>query len=450
MQEVFNKTSLPAVRKSISAVEGLNMSIQGSNFSSSTPTQSRSLVTYQPVPEGRMFRSFADQKKKVFKAKHFPFTALQIGSYEYSCGPNCNDKVARVKILFSKKLMVYEFQLESPDGSQGVYKEMVEISVPFWSIISLWLYDKDMRVEVKDAPKIFLGKKGPEKNMGHKCNNAVVYNRKLRMDITDGQLSSSPYHYIQFKNKYADRIKAELREFDSRFGMMLRLPLIEDMGKSLNSGNKQPSSHLLDPSICLPTEDINNNTPGPVYQREENQEVSVIVSCSCTGGCSAETCQCCVKGTTCTEGMCDCVNCRNPLNILHQLGLPAERARTDPCLMENIYQIKRLDCYVKTQLILECCHTPVLLFSCIPGEIRCVNPECMARYKYSWCTARLLNEDSSPRNHCIKCGKCTDFRNEHCQRCNICYFAGESHTLKCPLCQSKSKEALDSSTDSDI
>ena len=44
------------------------------------------------------------------------------------------------------------------------------------------------------------------------------------------------------------------------------------------------------------------------------------------------------------EGECLCINCRNPLNILHQLGLPVHRARTDPCLMENIYQVNVYIC----------------------------------------------------------------------------------------------------------
>ena len=29
--------------------------------------------------------------------------------------------------------------------------------------------------------------------------------------------------------------------------------------------------------------------------------------------------------------------------------------------------------------------------------------------------AHLCNEDTEPRNHCIKCGRCTDYRNQHCE-----------------------------------
>lgn len=336
--------------------------------------------------------------------------------------------------------MVYEFQLDRPEGTSGICKDMVEIEVPFSTIVSLWLYDRDMRLEVKVAPKSFLGKRRPEKNTTSKIYSSTVYNRKLQRDITDGQLTTAVYHYVQFRKCCAARLKSELREFDTRFEVMLRLPLIEDSSKSLKPETRQPTSQLLDPSICLPDIDSVNNNFVSVSQPECSQELSLIVSCACTSGCSAASCQCCVKGTTCTEGICVCVNCRNPLNILHQLGLPADRARTDPCLMENIYQIKRLDYYVKTQLILECCRIPVLLFSCIPGEVRCVGHNCSARYKYSWCTARLLNEDSTPRNHCVKCGMCTDYRNLHCHRCNICYFAGENHTRKCPICDSNGKE----------
>ena len=52
----------------------------------------------------------------------------------------------------------------------------------------------DMRVEVKEAPKICLGKKGPEKNVQHKT---TVYNRKLHKDVTIGELFRSPYHYVR-------------------------------------------------------------------------------------------------------------------------------------------------------------------------------------------------------------------------------------------------------------
>ena len=72
------------------------------------------------------------------------------------------------------------------------------------------------------------------------------------------------------------------------------------------------------------------------------------VGCKCETGCSSDLCMCCVRGGTCTEGECLCINCRNPLNILHQLGLPVHRARTDPCLMENIYQVGDFG--------VQCCH----------------------------------------------------------------------------------------------
>lgn len=30
-------------------------------------------------------------------------------------------------------------------------------------------------------------------------------------------------------------------------------------------------------------------------------------------------------------------------------------------------------------------------------------------------SAQLCNEDVMPRNHCLKCGRCTDYRNSHCE-----------------------------------
>lgn len=69
---------------------------------------------------------------------------------------------------------------------------------------------------------------------------------------------------VQFKNCCADRLKTELREFDERFEMMLRLPLIEDPSKCLTKATKHLSSKLLDPSICLPDNDFVNNNKGNV------------------------------------------------------------------------------------------------------------------------------------------------------------------------------------------
>jgi len=51
-----------------------------------------------------------------------------------------------------------------------------------------------------------------------------------------------------------------------------------------------------------------------------------------------------------------------------------------------VFQITRLDCYVKMQMMLECCQIPIVLFNCIPGQKKCPNPTCQSTYKYSWCT----------------------------------------------------------------
>ena len=34
-------------------------------------------------------------------------------------------------------------------------------------------------------------------------------------------------------------------------------------------------------------------------------------------------------------------------------------------------------------------------------------------------SAQLCNEDIAPRNHCVRCGRCTDYRNRHCE---VVYF----------------------------
>lgn len=42
---------------------------------------------YQPIPDGRLYRTSGGEKKKSFKAKHFPFTVIQIGSYKVNHAP---------------------------------------------------------------------------------------------------------------------------------------------------------------------------------------------------------------------------------------------------------------------------------------------------------------------------------------------------------------------------
>lgn len=49
-------------------------------------------------------------------------------------------------------------------------------------------------------------------------------------------------------------------------------------------------------------------------------------------------CPCARAGAVChLQQSCVCVECDNPLNILHVLGLDVHAARVDECLMQNLY-----------------------------------------------------------------------------------------------------------------
>ncbi|KAL4237785.1 hypothetical protein ACF0H5_002497 [Mactra antiquata] len=416
----------------ISIDQGHNMTVQGKDYTFPVPHKKKGLTVYQPTP----LRGVYCDKQRTFKAKHFAFCNLQIGSYKYQCPSSSSEKVARVKVLFSKRRFVYEYQLDGPSNTMKSCDDMVCIEVPFNTIIGLWLFRKDMRLEVNQAPKIFLGKKSATRKTSYFAT-LPVYSNKVSVDITNGQLGSYPYHYVQFKQLYAEKLMTELRQFDVQFETLLGLPLVEDQAKSLKPSFRQIQSRILDSSVQLPDENMNYER---VYIPDEQHVITESVYCSCTTGCSTRSCQCCKNGTTCTEGLCSCDNCHNPLNILYQLGLPTDRARTDPCLMENIFKIRRLDYYLKTQVTLECCQLQVLLFNCIPGLVQC--PYCPAQYKYSWCYAQACHQQSKPRNHCIKCGKCTDHRNTHCKKCKLCYFAGEDGSLECSRCKKRKKSKI--------
>ena len=51
---------------------------------------------------------------------------------------------------------------------------------------------------------------------------------------------------IQFRSCYGQKLKSELCQFDGRFSLMLKSPLIEDPHKFLRT-KQEPYSHLLDP-----------------------------------------------------------------------------------------------------------------------------------------------------------------------------------------------------------
>ncbi|XP_052767674.1 uncharacterized protein LOC128208237 [Mya arenaria] len=419
-----------------SAVHKVAVQIQGNSMSSTQPVVNKGVSVYNPVTQNMKF--MLDDKKEDFKARHYNFTRLRIGTYQYSCiGNQTYDKIARVKILFKKRMLVYEFQLNKEAGIAKA-TPMAEILVPLDSIVAMWAFERDLRVEVNAVPMMHVGTK--------ECllarSRATVYNRSNCVDLTHDQISQSPYHFVQLRAFCAVKVRALLCKFEPRFEEMFMHPLVEDPSRCLMS---QPTSQLVDPSIKIPTS--YSGLACPVYQPQSSPAAgsSKEVCCTCSVGCSDGMCECCVAGATCTEGLCACAGCKNPLNILHQMGLPADQARTDPCLMENIYQIAHLAGYVQTPLILECCGTSTILFNCIPGIFTCPKTSCNTQFMYSWCNAQLCREDGNPRNHCLSCARCTDHRNQHCSVCNVCYFAGVCRTFKCPNCHKGQKVEFSSS-----
>ncbi|KAL3874879.1 hypothetical protein ACJMK2_037835 [Sinanodonta woodiana] len=412
---------------------------------------SSSVLSYLPGPACKQDVKVVPstgQPKKTFKPRHFDFTKLCIGTFMYTCALNDYSRTARIKFLFSKRRLVYEFQLNDiNDVSTTERKQLTEIDIPFSSIVGLWTCERELRLEVSCPPKMFLGHKGHEKQRKFGVQTCAVYDRKKTVDLTNGQLTSIPYHYIHLKMCVGDKIKSELCSFDTRFEELLKKPFIVNTNKSLVSPDFDPAlSHpLLYPipprSGLTQVPAVQSSTsPGRVRQPslQPKKKGSLFAGCRCIHSCRNLQCSCCAHTESCTSA-CACRNCRNPLNLLLRMGIPSAIAQTDLCLMDNIYMLENLDDYLNATVRLECCGIQMLLLRCVPGSFKCPNTHCNVHYRFSWCHAMLCNEGVAPRNHCTKCGRCTDFRNVHCQKCNKCYFAGISG-FKCPTCKVEEME----------
>ncbi|KAK3611469.1 hypothetical protein CHS0354_032750 [Potamilus streckersoni] len=356
-----------------------------------------SIISYIPGPACKQnVKSVPStgQPKRIFKPRHFDFTKLCIGTFMYSCALNDYSRTARIKFLFSKRKLVYEFQLNDiNDVSTTERKQLTEIDIPFNSIVGLWTCERELRLEVNCPPKMFLGHKGQEKPRKFGVQNCAVYDRKKTVDLTNGQLSSAPYHYIHLKMCVGDKIKSELCSFDTRFEELLKSSFIVNTNKSLVSPDFEPSLNhpLLYPipprSALTQVPSVQSSTsPGRVRQPPllPKKKGSLFAGCHCIHSCRSLQCSCCAHTESCTPA-CACRNCRNPLNLLLRMGIPSAIAQTDLCLMDNIYRLDNLDEYLNATVRLECCGIQMLLLRCVPGSFKCPNTHCNARYRFSWC-----------------------------------------------------------------
>ncbi|XP_063887143.1 uncharacterized protein LOC135114875 isoform X2 [Scylla paramamosain] len=143
--------------------------------------------------------------------------------------------------------------------------------------------------------------------------------------------------------------------------------------------------------------------------------------CSCKGMCRTRECPCARAGGVCLPKLsCFCQECDNPLNVLHTFGLDVCLARTDKCLMQNLYSynLAGLCTLLVSPVVLPCCGASPKLFHIIPGTVACA--VCSTPVSYSWCSHHIHLQGLCPRNHCIKCWCCKPVFHTHCQRCEQC------------------------------
>ena len=60
--------------------------------------------------------------------------------------------------LFYRKLL-YEFQLNNLEDTTTPHRRLSEIEVPFNTVIGLWMFEREMRLEVNAPPTMCLGSK---------------------------------------------------------------------------------------------------------------------------------------------------------------------------------------------------------------------------------------------------------------------------------------------------
>lgn len=200
----------------------------------STISPDHSLRVYQPVVDTWKMSKFASYKKNAFKPKHFDFSFLQIRNFKYFCSDSEEKRTSKLKLIFSKKKLAYEFQLkETFDSSGGCIKHLAMIEIKFSSIVAMWGHNQEFRLEINEAPHMYVGTRFCNKGQQFGPHQNAQYDRSRTADLTSGELYQVPFHYIQLRCVSVSKVLSCLSEFSPHFERMLRCPLIEDMHKVL-------------------------------------------------------------------------------------------------------------------------------------------------------------------------------------------------------------------------
>nr|CCA26435.1 conserved hypothetical protein [Albugo laibachii Nc14] len=171
-----------------------------------------------------------------------------------------------------------------------------------------------------------------------------------------------------------------------------------------------------------------------------DKEVANQTRCKCTGRCRNARCACVKAGAVCSHE-CKCFGCLNPFKPMAEEGILISRPAADTCLMHSLSKIKDMKKLLNSYVTYSCCESyctrdndessdqVVKVKDTIVDGFTC--PSCSAHFTFSWCGNRLCHDEKKPRNHCVKCRRCVDHRNQHCDDCNRCYFAGVANSFPC-------------------
>ncbi|CAI9729932.1 Hypothetical predicted protein [Octopus vulgaris] len=204
-----------------------------------------SVKIYQPTSDYQKFmKSKHLCEKKIPRPKHFDFTFLQIRNFKYFCKDGNFKRIAKLKVIFSRKKLVYEFQVgETADSSGSNTKHLAIIEVDFHTIVAIWGQEDKFRLQVKVPPRMHMGTRFCKKNQNSSVQN-VQYDRCHTTDLTCGELYRIPFHYIQLRSMSVNKLLACLSQFSPQFELMLRCPFIETFMKMLPQQRPETSDYI--------------------------------------------------------------------------------------------------------------------------------------------------------------------------------------------------------------
>uniref|UniRef100_A0A0L8GA08 Uncharacterized protein n=1 Tax=Octopus bimaculoides TaxID=37653 RepID=A0A0L8GA08_OCTBM len=167
------------------------------NFEDFGSLSNVSVKIYQPTSDYQKFmKSKHVCEKKIPRPKHFDFSFLQIRNFKYFCKDGNFKRIAKLKVIFSKKKLVYEFQVgETADSSGSYTKHLAIIEVDFHTIVAIWGQEDKFRLQVKVPPHMYVGTRFCKKNQNSSVQN-VQYDRCHTTDLTCGELYRIPFHYL--------------------------------------------------------------------------------------------------------------------------------------------------------------------------------------------------------------------------------------------------------------